>query len=251
MNIRTYIVDDETLSRETLKSFISTYSPELEVIGEADRIQTAREDILRLRPQLLFLDVEMPYGNAFDLLESLPDIDFEIVFVTAYSHYALQALNLSASYYLLKPIDIDDLVAATRKVKENLERREQSFTTRVLLENIKGVETQQRLVLPGINGFDVIRVQDIMYLVASGNYTEVHMRSGERKVVSKNLKHFEQTLPALYFMRIHKSYLVHVGEIISYHRGKGGYVILSNGVELEVSESRKSALLDYFKQGKP
>jgi len=244
--ITALIVDDEEVSRLTLSNFIGKYTPEVEVIGEAENIQQAKALILQHKPQLVFLDVEMPYGNAFDLIESLDEINFQTIFVTAYSHYAIKALNFSASYYLLKPIDIDELIVAVQKVKETLNDLSSKIQTEILLQNIKAENGKQRLVLPVLDGFEVVKTHDIILCKADGNYTEFYFADGKKKVVSKNLKFFEALLCEYHFLRIHKSYLVNVDEIVAYHKGKGGMVTLSNGQEVEVSPNKKQELLGLF-----
>lgn len=244
--IKTLIVDDEEMSRLTLINFIEKYTPELEIIGEAENIQQAQKIIEKAHPQLVFLDVEMPFGNAFDLLENLKHIDFQTVFVTAYSHYAIKALNFSASYYLLKPIDIDELVVAVNKVKENLIDMSTKIQTEILLQNIKAENGNQRLVLPVLDGFEVVKTKDIIMCKADGNYTEFYFQDGSKKVVSKNLKFFDSLLGEYQFLRVHKSYLVNLNEITAYHKGKGGLVSLSNGLQVEVSPNKKQELLGFF-----
>lgn len=246
MKIKTLIVDDETISRETLNSFICKYTPELSIVGEAENIIEAKKAIETLQPQLVFLDVEMPYGNAFDLIESLANIDFQIVFVTAYSHYAIQALNLSASYYLLKPIAIDELIQAVQKVKEQINGSQQQVQTEILLQNIKSDNGEQRLVLPVLEGFEVVKTKDIVLCKADGNYTEIIFSNNTKKIISKNLKFFENLLKGQQFMRIHKSYIVNLSEVSAYHKGKGGSVLLSNGTEVEVSANKKQELITFF-----
>ncbi len=244
--IKTLIVDDEEVSRQTLINFIGKYTPNIEIIGEAENIQQAQKMIEKENPQLVFLDVEMPFGNAFDLLENLEKINFQTVFVTAYSHYALKAINFSACYYILKPIDIDELILAVNKVSENLLDKNFQLQTEVLLQNIKSENINHRLVLPVLDGFEVVKTSEIIMCKADGNYTEFYFKNGSKKVVSKNLKFFDALLDSKKFLRIHKSYLVNLNEITAYHKGKGGVVSMSNGQEVEVSPNKKKELLDYF-----
>jgi two-component system LytT family response regulator len=247
--IRTLLVDDEELSRLTLSNFINKYTPEIQIEAEAENIKQAKQLILELKPDLVFLDVEMPFGNAFDLLEELSEIDFQVVFVTAYSHYALKALNFSASYYLLKPIDIDELVAAVAKVKEHLNDKQHKLHTEILLQNIKNENSLQRLVLPMLEGFEVVKTKDIVLCRADGNYTEFYFTDGNKKIVSRNLKFFESLLQDHGFLRVHKSYLVNLNEVTAYQKGKGGLLVLSNAMEVEVSPNKKQFIMDYFYGG--
>ena len=154
--LKTILVEDEETSRETLRNYINKYCENVEIIDECSNIKEGKKAIEEMAPDLVFLDVEMPFGNAFDLLEQLEVINFETVFVTAYSQYALKALNYSASYYILKPIDIDELESSIKKVRENIEmKNEDDFTlqTKVLLENFKHSQNKdKKVVLPVLDG---------------------------------------------------------------------------------------------------
>jgi len=193
-------------------------------------------------PDMVFLDVEMPYGNAFDLLDQLPDRTFETIFVTAYNQYAMDALNHHAAYYLMKPIDIDELVKSVAYVAE-VKERENALEDKILTPVINRVDG--KITLPQQDGFQVLNVADILYCKADDNYTEIYLEN-HRLVVSKTLKYFEEALSDFAFARIHKSYLVNVNEVVKYKKGKGGSVVVSNGKELLVSASRKQHLLSYF-----
>lgn len=241
------IVEDELASRETLASYLKKYCPDVSLLAEAESVKTGLEAIRKHQPDIVFLDVEMPYGNAFDLLEQVENITFETIFVTAYSHYAVKALNFSASYYILKPIDIDELIAAVEKVKENMEKNEHSFHTKILIDNIKTMnKQQQKVVLPILEGFDVVQVKDIIRCQANGNFTDFHLTDGSKKMICRTLKFYEEILNELGFVRIHKSHLVNVEYITGYKKGKGGQVSLANGDIVDVSPQRKQDLLNRF-----
>jgi len=244
MNLKTIIVEDEQTSREILKNYIAKYCPTVEVVGEAENIDEALVLIRNNKLDLIFLDVEMPYGSGFDLLEKLGTIDFEVVFVTAYNQYAIDALNNHASYYLLKPISIDELIKAVDYVTE-IRTKENQLQNSVLVPKINSME--EKITIPTQDGFEVLQLKDILYCKADDNYTEIFLCNNQKKLVSKTLKYFEEMLSDNGFARIHKSYLVNVAYIASYKKGKGGTVYLSNGKELSVSASKKAALLSYFK----
>ena len=193
---------------------------------------------------LVFLDVEMPYGSGFDLLDKFDKTDFEVVFVTAYNQYAIEALNSHASYYLLKPISIDELIKAVDYVTQ-IKVKENALQHAVLVPKIS--VTNNKITIPTQNGFEVIEMKDIIYCKADDNYTELFLENNQKKLVSKTLKHFEDILKENGFARIHKSFLVNVSYIASYKKGKGGTVSLSNGKELSVSASKKAEFLSYFK----
>ncbi len=242
MKLRAIIVEDEETSREILRNYIGKYCPTVEIQGEAANVDEALILIRNNELDLVFLDVEMPYGNAFDLLDKVGDRTFETVFVTAYNHYAIDALNAHASYYLLKPISIDKLIEAVDYVSE-IKQKENSLQNTVLKPKLTQVEG--KITIPLQNGFEVLQVADILYCQADDNYTNIYL-SSSKKLVSKTLKYFEDILKESGFARVHKSYLVNVNAITEYKKGKGGSVVLSSGKEIMVSPSRKKELLAFF-----
>ncbi|MBQ0735155.1 LytR/AlgR family response regulator transcription factor [Aquimarina celericrescens] len=243
MNLTAIIVDDEANGRTILRNYLKKYCPSVSVLGEAASVQETLVLLKSYTPDILFLDVEMPYGNAFDLLEQIPDRTFEIVFVTAYDHYAVDALNAQATYYLLKPIAIDNLIKAVDHVA-HIKQREADLQDAVLVPKITVVE--DKITIPQQDGFEVLNISEILYCQADDNYTKIFLEQGQR-LVSKTLKYFEDSLNTQGFARIHKSYLVNVNKITRYRKGKGGSIVISSGKELSVSSSKKGALLDYFK----
>lgn len=244
MKLNAIIVEDEETSREILKNYLKKYCPNVSVLGEASNIEEALVLIRNNNLDVVFLDVEMPYGNAFDLLEKVGDINFETIFVTAYNHYAIEALNAHASYYLMKPISIDELIKAVDYVTE-IKTKEEALQNQVLIPKTNSING--KITIPQLDGFEVIDTSDILYCKADDNYTEIYLNNNKKKLVSKTLKYFEDALMNASFARVHKSYLVNVNEIIKYQKGKGGSVVLSNGKEIMVSASKKSDLLAYFK----
>lgn len=242
MKLNAIIVEDEANSREILRNYIAKYCREVNLMGEASSIKEALQLIQENEPDLLFLDVEMPFGNAFDLLDQLPDRSFQTVFVTAYDQYAKDALNNHAAYYLMKPINIDELVRAVEYVIE-IKQKEDMLEDRVLQPKLGQV--LGKITLPQQDGFQVLNVSEILYCKADDNYTEIYLIN-KKILVSKTLKYFEEALSGFAFARIHKSYLVNVNEVVKYKKGKGGSVVVSNGKELLVSASRKKELLAYF-----
>ncbi|MDE3741457.1 LytR/AlgR family response regulator transcription factor [Maribacter polysaccharolyticus] len=242
MELKALIVEDEANSREILRDYLSKYCTDVTVLGEAASIKEALHFIQKNTLDLVFLDVEMPYGNAFDLLDQLPDRTFETVFVTAYDHYAMDALNNHAAYYLMKPINIDELINAVAYVAE-IKAKETALEDQVL--NARFPSVTGKITLPQQDGFQVLNVNEILYCKADDNYTEIYLEK-KRIVVSKTLKYFEEALSQYPFARIHKSFLVNVSEVVKYKKGKGGSVVVSNGKELLVSASKKKELLAYF-----
>lgn len=241
--LKTIIIEDEANSRDILRSYLAKYCKDVEVLGEASNIKDGLALINKYSLDLVFLDVEMPFGNAFDLLDQLPDRTFETVFVTAYNHYAMDALNSHAAYYLMKPINIDELVKAVDYVKE-IKEGESNLEGKIL--SAKLPQSTGKITIPQQNGFQVIEVAKIKYCKADDNYTEIFIED-KKIVVSKTLKYFEEALREFSFCRIHKSYLVNINEVEKYIKGKGGSVQLKNGKELSVSASKKAEFLSFFK----
>lgn len=242
MILKAVIIEDESSSREILCNYLAKYCKNVNVLGEAASVKEGLELLSGTQPDVVFLDVEMPYGNAFDLLDQMPERSFETVFVTAYNTYALEALNNHAAYYLMKPINIDELIKSVSYVAE-IKEKENALEDRILKSKLNKAEG--KITLPQQDGFLVLNISDILYCKADDNYTEIYLEN-KKLLVSKTLKYFEEALADYPFARIHKSYLVNVNEVIKYRKGKGGSVIVSNGKELLVSASKKKQLLSYF-----
>lgn len=242
MKLSAIIVEDETNSREILRNYLAKYCPSVDLLGEAESIEEAKKLIEKHTVDLVFLDVEMPFGTGFDLIDQLPNRTFETVFVTAYNQYAIDALNNHAAYYLMKPINIDELIKSVEYVTE-IRKKENALEDRVLTPKLNKVDG--KITLPQLDGFQILNVADILYCKADDNYTEIYLEN-KKILVSKTLKYFEEALSKFAFARIHKSYLVNVNEVVKYRKGKGGSVVVSNGKELLVSASKKKDLLAYF-----
>lgn len=245
--IKSVIVEDETASREALKNYLKKYCPQVEIIGEAKDIKEAVPLLHDTKPQLVFLDVEMPFGNAFDVLEACQDLQFETIFVTAFSEYSLKALNASAAYYLLKPVSIEELIAAVTKVQQQIQKKEIFNRNRIILENFKEKKPEkQQIIVPTLEGFEVIKVKDIVRLQGNGNFTDVYLENGQKKMICRFLKHFSDIL-SLPFLRVHKSHIVNINFVRSYQKGNGGCITLLDGAEIDVSPTYKEEFLKNFK----
>jgi two-component system LytT family response regulator len=243
MQLKTILVDDEKNAREILRNYLTKYCLNITILGEASNVKDALELIKKHQLDLVFLDVEMPYGNAFDFIDQLENPEFEIVFVTAYDHYAMEALNSHAAYYLTKPISIDNLIKAVAYVTD-IKEKEVALQGEILVPKIKSIEG--KITIPTQNGFEILAVQSIIYAKADDNYTILYLENNSKKLVSKTLKYFEEALTKKGFVRIHKSYLANINCIVKYNKGKGGSVILNNDKELSVSASKKANLLAHF-----
>lgn len=246
--ITTIIIEDEEASRETLRNYLGKYCPQVEILTECKDIIEGQTAIEKHQPDFIFLDVEMPFGNAFDLLERVNNINFKVVFVTAYSNYAMKALNYSASYYILKPIDIDELEIAVNKIAEELKsnrKEDLHLQTKVLLENLQS-NRNKKVVLPTLEGFEVVDMDDIIRMEANDNFTNFYLKDKSKQVICRTLKFYEDILKDSGFMRIHRSHIVNLNYIKNYKKGKGGQVEMIDGTVVDVSASRKDDLLGFF-----
>ncbi len=246
--MKAVIIDDEEDSRNILANYLTKYCPDVQVCGFGESVATGKEAIQKYTPDIVFLDIEMPYGNGFDLLDSIDDITFETVFVTAFGNYAIHALNQSAAYYLLKPINIDELIKAVEKIKK--ERTEVNYTrhTNILLDNIR-TPVNQKIMLPTMEGFEIVTINTILYCEAADNFTRFYLdNNGTSLLICKTLKYFEEILKDHRFLRIHRSYLINPDFVIRYTKGKGGTVTMKNNKELEMSAEKKQQFLAMFEK---
>lgn len=245
MILKVIIIDDENGARESLHNLIEKYCPQLEIVAKATNIEDAYKLINELAPQLIFLDIEMPNGNGFDLLQKFSSINFDVIFTTAYDHYAIKAIKYSAIDYLLKPIDIDDLKSAVEKViqKQNdkLIKNEQILS---LLNNLKPEQADKKIALHEGDGLTFVRLKEIIRCESDGNYTTIILEGNKRIVTSKTLGEYEELFSNENFFRIHRSHLIHLNHIKKYIKGEGGYVIMSDGSQVEVSRRKKQEFLD-------
>ncbi len=245
--IRSVIVEDEQAAREVLKKYLEKYCPQVELVGLAADGRQAVEVIRELQPELVFLDVEMPFGNAFDVLDGCGDLHFETIFVTAFSEYSLRALNQSAAYYLLKPVSIEELILAVNKTAEIIARNEIVNRNRIVSENFRErTPERRRIVLPTLEGFEVVKPEEIVRLQGNGNFTDIYLADGSRRMVCRFLKHFSEILP-LPFLRVHKSHMINLNHVCSYHKGAGGYCLMSDGSEVDISPAYKEEFLVNFR----
>lgn len=243
--IRAVIIDDEKLARDVICNYLNEYCPDVEVVAQASSVKTALSAIQKTTPDLVFLDIEMPDGTGFDLLNAFGKIDFKIIFVTAYSEYAIKAFRFSAIDYLLKPVKIDELIDAVARVRSAGTTGISSEIITSLLNNLRSSSPRQStLIIPNIKGFEVLRVADIIMCQADG-YCTNFLLSGNRKVVSsKNLKHFDGLLEDQNFLRVHHSYLVNLDHVTGYTRQ--GEILLSEGQKAFLGDSYKNEFVKRF-----
>ncbi len=246
--IQTIIVDDEGPSRAVLLKYIEQYCPSLEIAATCKSVQNAYKAILKYHPGLVFLDIEMPNGSGFDLIKMFEKIDFQVVFITAYSDYATRAFRVSATDFLLKPIKISELIEAVEKVKENIAH--DSFQNIIsLLENIEpSVNPLRKLVIPNSKGFQVIDPDNIIMCEADGYCTNFYLKGYSRITSSYHLRYYEELLPPPNFLRAHNSFLINISHVIGYTSQGEIQLIESNSCPL--SSSRKQTFLKAFRRNK-
>jgi two-component system, LytTR family, response regulator len=237
------IVDDELKSRESLKILIEDFCEGVTVKALCQNISEAIEAIDSYKPDVVFLDIQLQRETGFDLLNQLRNVDFDVIFTTAFSEYAIKAFKYSAVDYLLKPIDIEELKQSLSKVEK---RKGQALGERLhhLLDNLRaGTSDNYKLALPTADGLVFVKVSEILYCQAASNYTEIILTENRKYIVSRTLKEYEDMLAEQHFYRIHHSYLINLNEIKKYVRGEGGYVIMNNDKSLDVSKRKKEGFL--------
>lgn len=243
--IKALIVDDEKKSRETLKGLINRYcQDDVEVIGEADGFRTGLEAVKELKPEVLFLDIQMPDGSGFKVLEKLDEINFEIIFTTAYDQFAIKAIKYSALDYLLKPIVPAELKNAVDKVKQKKQDGTINKSIKVLLENIKEPKSEsKKIILSTAEGMHIIDVKDIIRCESDDYYTRFFFKDGKTLLVSKTLKEHEELLSEHQFIRPHKSHLINLRYVKSFMKNDGGYIVLNTGDKIPVSRRKREKIL--------
>ena len=243
------LIDDEVHCLDTLNILIADYCQEIQVLELCVSAKKGLAAIEKYLPDLVFLDIEMPQMNGFELLEQLNEIPFSVIFTTSYDQYAIKAIRFSALDYLLKPIDSKELVAAVHKVdrQRHLPSREQF---RMLMDRVQQKETGfafSKIAIPTVDGFELVSADQVMLCEADDNYTHLILKNKSRVTACRTLKEMEEQLQEFtFFLRVHHSYLVNLNEVKRYIRGEGGYLVMSDDSTVNVSRSRKDTLLKYF-----
>lgn len=238
------VIDDEQHCLDLLNWQLETYCPDVKVIASCNAAEDGLASIQQHQPDLVFLDIEMPFLNGLDLLQRLPQINFEVVFTTAYGEYALKALKMNALDYLLKPIVKDELILAVEKLKQRMAKNgsSQEESLQMLLQQMK-LLVQKKIAVPTQDSILFLEIESIAYIRSESNYSHIHLRDGRTVMASKTLLHFEELLTEYRFVRIHASFLVNLSEINEYKKTDGGWVIMSDGQEIKISRGRKDDLL--------
>jgi len=248
MEIKSILVDDEKHGRENLAGILAKYCPDVLVLGEANSVESAITFIQNETPDLIFLDIEMPKANGFQLLEHLPEITFEVIFVTAYDNYAIKAIRFSAADYILKPINYKEVKAAVEKVMQRLKQKVENERMKVLQQNMYQPENP-RIGLPTGDRIEFVEVKNIIHCKGEGNYTHIYMEGQKRLLVAKTLVEFEELLTEYSFVRTHKSHLVNLKHVSAYLKTDGGMLQLSSGEKVAISRRRKDEVLKRLKSG--
>ncbi len=246
MSTKVLIIDDEEGARESLKNIIQQYFDHLEIIGTSDSPDSGYEAICREKPDLVFLDIEMPGGSAFDLLERFNIVDFDIIFVTAYDHYAINAIKYSALDYILKPVDIDELGKAIERHFRHNRSIDQQL--RLLMDNLSSDKMLTKVALPDNEGMLFVDISEIVRCESDGNYTNFIIEGGKRIMTSKTLGEFEEMFAGSVFCRIHRSHMINLNHVKKYIRGEGGFVIMDDDSEVEVSRRKKAEFINRMRK---
>ncbi|MGH2646380.1 MAG: LytR/AlgR family response regulator transcription factor [Ginsengibacter sp.] len=245
--IKAICVDDEMHCLKTLDMLLKEYCPEVQLLEKCSNAATGLKAIEKFKPDLVFLDIEMPHMNGFEMLERFSEIPFAVIFTTGYDQYAIKAIHFSALDYLLKPIEPKELIKGVHKIQtqKKLPGDEQF---QMLLSKINNKEIIfPKIPVPTSDGFELIPVEEVLFCEANDNYTWFHLKSKRKIIACRMLKEVEEQLNDFaFFVRVHHSYLVNIKEATKYVRGEGGYIVMSDGSAVNVSRSRKDALLKWF-----
>jgi two-component system LytT family response regulator len=248
--LKAILIEDEIRNVELLKKLVEDYCPDLvQIKGNADNITDALTLIHNVQPDLVYMDIELISGNAFDLLDKLGDFSFRVIFITAYNQYALKAFKYHAVDYLLKPIDIDELINATKNVAKSIESNKSNNHLAEALKMLKMNSNIQKIGIPVADGTSFINAADIISIEAKGSYSVLNLINKKTLTTTKSLKEIEQMLHWDYFIRVHNSWVINLNYIKKYYKGKSGYIEMEDGSTVSVSVRKKGTLLDFLHGG--
>ncbi len=246
--IKIVIIDDEKQARNSLISDLRKHSSKIELIGEADSVESGAKLIDSSHPDLIFLDINLGDGSGFNVLEKCKFKDFNVVFITAYDQYAIKAFKVSALDFLLKPVDIDELDNALNKVYQLNDIKYLQSKLSVYRENSTALETEKKIVLRELDVVHIVKLRELISCEASGIYTIFYINNREQVVVSKNLKEYEDILEPYGFLRIHNTFLINAHKIEKFEKSDGGFVIMEGGQKIPVSQRKRDVLVDFLKK---
>jgi two-component system, LytTR family, response regulator len=243
--LKTVIIDDDYVSRMVLREMLEKFLDNIEILGEAGSVEEGVKLIEDTDPELVLLDISMSDGTGFDLLDKLKTVNFKLIFITAYSEYAVKAFKYSAFDYIVKPLNVDELTKAIMRIP-HIPRVENKVRVKTLKDNMMSLDenASKTVALPEINGFAIVKVEDIVRCEGKRNYTRIIFKAAPEKVVSRTLLEFEHLLAPLGFVRIHRSHLVNILNVVRYLKTDGGMVELKTGELLKVSPKHKEDLLN-------
>jgi len=241
--ITTILIDDEKHCNETLKIEITRHCPEIKILGDYTSGKEGIAAINALKPKLVFLDIEMPWMNGFEVLKQFDSVDFDVIFITAYDNYAIQAFRYSAVDYLLKPIQSDLLIEAVAKVARNKKHELPSMQLESLLYNLNDNISNSKVVFSTSDGLEIVDTSTIYRCQSDNNYTNVYMQNNAKLFLSKTLKEVELMLESNKFLRVHQSHLVNIDYVKKFVKADGGYLQMKNGDQVSVSKSKRDNLL--------
>jgi two-component system LytT family response regulator len=243
--IKTLIIEDEQKSRDMMAGIIRKNCPDLSVVGLAENVKEGVEMIERFQPDLVFLDISMPDGSGFDLLEKVSGHKFELIFATASDQHAIRAIKYSACDYLLKPIDIEELKAAVEKVLAKKRSSPNMENLQFLIQHLKRAdENFQKITLPTGNAYEIVNIKDIIRCEADGSYTTFYLGDKRKLMISAGLKHYEELLPENDFIRVHHHHLINMNHVVRFLKEDGGYAVMSDGSKIEISRRKKEAFME-------
>ena len=250
--IKAIIVDDEKKFSDSLNKMIHEhFKDKIQVVASCKNVKDAVHAIKLHHPDLVFLDVEMPPGNGFQVLEQVEDKTFEVIFTTAFDQYAIKAIRFSALDFLLKPFGAGELSEALKRYEIKILKQQSQKQYETLLYNLKNVsDPAKKIALPTLNGFNVVSLAEIVRCKSDNNYTDFYFTNKTQTLVSKPLKDFEELLEEHRFFRVHQSHLINLHHVKSYSKGEGGTVKMSDGSEIEVSRRKKDEFLSYMLNSK-
>jgi two-component system LytT family response regulator len=245
--MRTIIIDDEEKARKTIYNYLSLYCKEVEIVAQADNVESGYKAIVENQPELVLLDINMPDGTGFDLLKKFEKINFKLIFITAYEEYAIKAFKFSALDYLLKPVNPQELIEAVEKARKLLDSENFELSYKAFLTNYGSkVKSDKKLVLKTSESIFMIDIKDIIRCEADGSYTTFYLVDGRKILVSKNLKEYEDILTEYNFFRPHHSHLVNLNYMLSFEKRDGGTIIMKDKSFVPVATRRKEDLLNMF-----
>lgn len=239
-----FIVDDDKNAIDLLKEYIQEVYPEGRIIGYATSIESALDALKQASPDLVFLDIQLKEGLSFDLIDQLEKIEFDVIFTTAHDQYALKAFQYAAVHYLLKPIDLDELKQALLRVGESKGQGVESIKEVSDFYHGRKVE---KIGLPTLTGYEFVLLEEVVRCEASGSYTVFYLECGNRKIVSRPLKHYEELLGKSGFFRVHKKHLINFSRVVSWERGKTSTVVLDNNDAIPIASSRRDLFVQLMK----